>query len=551
MDQFFILNLVSLFVVVPNEIAMVVLMLNMSLIFLLTLGSPLWTGVRRRNKWNELGEAQGFMVPLEIVLLIIQTTLFPVFLFIQFLLLFFPVLIISASHFPAPHKWPTFTYFWHSFFTSRAYWHRYRDFQWWFWIIEAYWTVIFVATLHLTFIYGRKTMPLFNPVRAYYWLFKRVFTGRVWGFYKLLLKIPTRWCFSHRKSLGCLGELLMFPLFLAWVGWPVIIPPLTNYFVFIASGPIVLFLIFKGYFLVKENWASSQPVVPDVPALQLHSVHVDLPETGGLVFTLRGTKDPRFSITQAKWIFEGKEFWTTLGDVFGHGMVSGAKMTLHPVDLCPNLMDPSDLAAGKVEFEMNIRAGVAGTSRPMKHSTVLKKLNLIIKSGDPTFKMVFQHGVNKFGWKKAGTLCSFDLKLSDILRAAETKESLVAAPPHFELHIPEPPPVRPIEPKPRYSPPAKRRLEIEDESNHNEATSENGGSSGEISDEEVPDVKKDEAKKEKEDVQQKGRGTEEEERIMQLVQMMGISYDEASAAYIMFDGDVERAANYLLTVKRD
>jgi hypothetical protein len=34
----------------------------------------------------------------------------------------------------------------------------------------------------------------------------------------------------------------------------------------------------------------------------------------------------------------------------------------------------------------------------------------------------------------------------------------------------------------------------------------------------------------------------------QLASMMGISYNEASAAYIMFDGDMERAANYLLSV---
>ena len=55
---------------------------------------------------------------------------------------------------------------------------------------------------------------------------------------------------------GCLGEILMFPLFIVWVGWPIIIPLVTNLYVFIACGPITLYLIYKGYVLVKQNWRS-------------------------------------------------------------------------------------------------------------------------------------------------------------------------------------------------------------------------------------------------------------------------------------------------------
>lgn len=56
------------------------------------------------------------------------------------------------SYFPSPNKWPSFGFFWDSFFTSRAYWHRYREFPAWFWVLEAYWAIIFLASLHLTFI---------------------------------------------------------------------------------------------------------------------------------------------------------------------------------------------------------------------------------------------------------------------------------------------------------------------------------------------------------------------------------------------------------------
>jgi hypothetical protein len=175
------------------------------------------------------------------------------------------------SYFPEPNHWPSFTTFWNDLFTTKSYWHRYNDFYWWFWLLEAYWFLIFAASLHLTFIciYMRaslsyclsfallllslflslsspsllsslssclsfllslfsslsslsslppssrnkkklltknadasKVMPLFSPVVAYYWLIKRVFAGRLWGFYRLLLIKPTKWCYRHRKTLG-------------------------------------------------------------------------------------------------------------------------------------------------------------------------------------------------------------------------------------------------------------------------------------------------------------------------------------------------------------
>lgn len=118
-------------------------------------------------------------------------------------------------------------------------------------------------------------MPLFNPVMAYYWLVKRVFAGRMWGLYQKLLINPTKFCYRHRHSctyllitqiiyftltffkiLGKIGELLMFPLFITWVGWPMVIPPFTSYYVFIPAGIITCLLIFRGYFLVKANWGA-------------------------------------------------------------------------------------------------------------------------------------------------------------------------------------------------------------------------------------------------------------------------------------------------------
>jgi hypothetical protein len=56
-------------------------------------------------------------------------------------------------------------------------------------------------------------------------------------------------------SLTLLGEILMFPIFICWAYWLLILPFLAkNYFVFIGVGACCLFLTWKGYQIVKGHW---------------------------------------------------------------------------------------------------------------------------------------------------------------------------------------------------------------------------------------------------------------------------------------------------------
>lgn len=111
MDQFFMLNLVCFVFVLTNELAMIPVAINLACIFFLTLGSPLWNKARESTflfkiriiliyclgrGWTQLGEAQGLMIPVEILLLVIQSLNFPVFIFVQFLIIWFPICIMSA-----------------------------------------------------------------------------------------------------------------------------------------------------------------------------------------------------------------------------------------------------------------------------------------------------------------------------------------------------------------------------------------------------------------------------------------------------------------------
>ena len=277
---------------------------------------------------------------------------------------------------------------------------------------------------------------------------------------------------------GCLGEILMFPLFIVWVGWPIIIPLVTNLYVFIACGPITLYLIYKGYVLVKQNWRSvcishrifllsrllivlsgttnpggrtcttttlstRRPARHWWPCLHLtwhqkpHLYHC----TGNLSIlpfhspilpssplprpfafftppTPPGSKYRSLSNCNVTYRLNGFLMERSSGLLWGMHLVMawsqlpkwqctlwtcvlawwiqmvregqrGREVRREKLELgvwgvkwekrARTHILSADLAAGKFDFEMNIRAGVAGSSRPMKRSTVLKKLNLVIK----------------------------------------------------------------------------------------------------------------------------------------------------------------------------
>lgn len=395
--------------------------------------------------------------------------------------------------------------------------------------------------------------------------------------------------------MGCLGELIMFPLFLAWVGWPIIIPIYTSYYVYIVCGSATAFLVFKGYYLVKENWDDPKAKVEDSPQLSLLAVNVEIPATGGIVFTITGNKDGNFSIKQAKWFFVGKELWNALGEVFGHGVISGVKMTLHPIDLCPSFMSPDDLGIGKREFVMCIRAGTVNQGKILKHSTIMKKLKAIVSNGDPKFKMLFEYGVNRFGWKKVGTLCFFETRVSDILRAATSGESLIPI-----VNLPNLPEVPPLE-APR-TPPAFHLVQIPNEpvessppSNQRSPRSPRTprtpnslvASSSQSSNKtprntlwRSPSINNyaEEEKSELDEVLaladfrddplrvsavpvevehfppplQLDPNTLVDDRVLEFADAMNVDYGTAEQAIALFEGDLERAANYLLsTPKRE
>jgi len=249
----------------------------------------------------------------------------------------------------------------------------------------------------------------------------------------------------------------MFPLFIAWVGWPLLIPIHWNYFVYIATVPIVVFLCWRGHHVVKTNWRS--PSDRPQQQLLLVGVYVELPESGGLVFRFIGRKPPEFIISQARLSLLGDILWRQLGVIFGSGKVAAAKLAMHPITLCPNFLQISSLVKGENEFDIYLRLGVKGQSTVIKKSSLVKKLTSIIQQGDPEFYFLMEYGESRFGWKRLGELCRFDTKFSTILKASETGESILApglSLPSGEMHVVK----VPIPTSPPGNPPESNAVEI-------------------------------------------------------------------------------------------
>ena len=57
---------------------------------------------------------------------------------------------------------------------------------------------------------------------------------------------------------------------------------------------------------------------------------------------------------QVRFSFHGSEFWTVFSKVFGIALTATFRLTLHPVFLCPDHLDPSLFKFGKDEVIFDV-----------------------------------------------------------------------------------------------------------------------------------------------------------------------------------------------------
>jgi hypothetical protein len=223
----------------------------------------------------------------------------------------------------------------------------------------------------------------------------------------------------------------MFPIFMGWAWWPMAVPPMFKSlwsgwpWLFLVPVPVILFLTFRAVFIIKNNWRNlSESTEADRPILRLLSVRAELPDSGGLVIHFKAKKPADFQFSEAILKLEGKEFWETLSEVVGRGIISTFKMALYPVALCPTYLDSSQFQSGQTIVQSQVAFMAAGQSRVVKKSTIVKRLKWLVEAGDPKFQVLIEYGKYQFGWQKQGVLLAFDTKLGDWLQSAEQNTDL-------------------------------------------------------------------------------------------------------------------------------
>eukprot|EP01133_Synstelium_polycarpum_P004359 gene4359-5090_t len=435
-DKFATVNLIGGIITIPNELGFLLVLINALFMFVVTLGSPLWNDLKLRYNWTVLGTAQGPVVVLEYITVILQSLLFPVFLAIQLILLLLP-LILGLGLYNVERL--SFVDYWHAFFTSGTMWRtNIYKFHGGVWFAQAFWVLVMLVCWNITFIVAKKVFVLFSPVKAYYWLVKKVFAGKVWGAYKSLLAGPTHICYRLRRV--CLiGEILMFPLFLTWTCWPLIIPIVTRqYYVFIPCGLVTGFLIVMSYFIIRNSWGEVV-VVDEVQRVDLTGVFVDIPDDGGIIFTFQGTKAHSFTITDARLSLVGDEIWSAIEKAIGKTKVRAALMfTGYPISLCPMFLKVEDINQQQNNITFSLAIGVKDSSILLKKKILLRTIESITRINNPTFDFVIEYGKKDFGWKKQGILCKYNTSLSIIMEAGlEHREASIPIPDqqHNNHHI--------------------------------------------------------------------------------------------------------------------
>eukprot|EP01117_Protostelium_nocturnum_P017183 TRINITY_DN6954_c0_g1_i2.p1 TRINITY_DN6954_c0_g1~~TRINITY_DN6954_c0_g1_i2.p1 ORF type:complete len:132 (-),score=50.51 TRINITY_DN6954_c0_g1_i2:1012-1407(-) len=116
------------------------------------------------------------------------------------------------------------------------------------------------------------------------------------------------------------------------------------------------------------------------PSIQLNEISPCFPDSGGIAFLIKGTKDKNFVPKQQGRIYvENEEFWRGMKLVFGSAMISTLKMTMHPFFLSKDVLDLSSFKEESNSFSSCLNIGTSNGSVGMfKRSTVIKKLHKMV-----------------------------------------------------------------------------------------------------------------------------------------------------------------------------
>ncbi|KAH3760893.1 hypothetical protein Pelo_7295 [Pelomyxa schiedti] len=328
-------------------------------------------------------------------------------------------------------------------------------------IVKLTWVFFVVSTLILSWEVSMKVIQVhvvwFSPSSAYLWMWDNVISGKLWRAYRKILVSLCLFCFRYRRTVY-IGEILLFPIYALWVMAPVvafyllklnllrptttstlsllfpsivvkIIYLLTSPYSVILPVPVVIFLVLRGYTIAETSWHPALVTQKVKSAAKLTRVAPQY-QTGrfGMVVHIEGTKPGHLSVNQVVLKFIGDEFWTALSKAMGPFWVSTFKHVLHPVSLCPSMMNPMDFHKGSGTFSSKI---VFGAGNPIKITRryLNSYLESLIANGDPEFVLELEYGKKSWGFFTGeGILFRVKTRPSLVFTAMKNSTDLVLKP---------------------------------------------------------------------------------------------------------------------------
>ena len=139
--------------------------------------------------------------------------------------------------------------------------------EWWAWLLASVWWV--AAALSWQFV-ARYRNALWRPLTVWRDLL-RPRIPRILLLYNRLLGWLTYVMFRHRRTAGCLGEVLLVPIVLFWLSWPLAVPlaleaidGVSALWSFSVAVPATLILLYLATVVLRSNWNDEPQYQDDV-----------------------------------------------------------------------------------------------------------------------------------------------------------------------------------------------------------------------------------------------------------------------------------------------
>lgn len=395
--MFSVRMLAALVLVLANELAVCLLAVNGFLLFLSTLGFPLW----KNSALAQSPHAQNFIRSAVFMAVGLSA---PFILVTNISVLLAPaVSMVLLSPFPA----------------------------WTLAIVSVFWILTCCALWQMSNRLAEAWFEWFSPTAAYLWVLDEFFGRKLWRWYVAILDLATDLCYPLRRlEFLFVGEVILAAAVLCWTGWPLALAnfwtseanPARKLILFVSAQASV-FLLHRAMHVVRNRWrrlaygkAGMRPVIELtslVPMLAPESKY-------GFVLEINGSKHPAIHVQQARLILRGRDFWASLSSAMGPFWITVLRHAFHPFVVIPTFMDPAPLSEGVSNVSARFVFGTEDQPKLLRVSRRMlrKYLEKVVRTGDPWVEIVMDYGERSWGlWVIRGRLVSFRLKTSALLDA--------------------------------------------------------------------------------------------------------------------------------------